>query len=97
MNDDMIFVANGVMTSVHTSDQCAGRAYGCWVHEVLSHALSDAPVVFRDDKGTAERICEHGIGHPDPQDAAYWWHEHGRDITPHGCDGCCRPFPEWAR
>jgi hypothetical protein len=31
-----------------------------------------------------ERICEHGIGHPDPdqimRDEAGWVH---------GCDGCC--------
>ena len=37
-----------------------------------------------------ERLCEHGIGHPDPDDASW-----RKDNTPnnadtiHGCDGCC--------
>lgn len=96
MNDDMIVVANGVMTGVHSSAQCAGRTYGCCIHEVKPHPLSDAPMIFRDDKGTMERACPHGIGHPDPQDVAYWRHEHDRDVSVHGCDGCCGPLPEWA-
>lgn len=97
LDDGRVRVSNGVITSVHSARLCADRVYGCWMHDPRGHALDQAPVHWRDDRGIAERICDHGIGHPDPQDAAYNFHELGRDITGHGCDGCCRPFPKWAR
>jgi hypothetical protein len=37
-----------------------------------------------------ERICPHGIGHPDPDDPAFKNPIEGV----HGCDGCCSRF--WA-
>jgi hypothetical protein len=48
-------------------------------------------VEMGDDKPPyTERICEHGVGHPDPDDVGYWAGR-GYDITRHGCDGCCSP------
>lgn len=36
--------------------------------------------------GLVEDICEHGVGHPNPE----WLKAHGREIDGiHGCDGCC--------
>jgi hypothetical protein len=35
-----------------------------------------------------ERICEHGCGHPDPDDHRILT---GEDDGIHGCDGCCAP------
>jgi hypothetical protein len=37
-----------------------------------------------------ERICSHGVGHPDPDDIAFKF-ENGLDdaMGVHGCDGCC--------
>lgn len=46
------------------------------------------PIQWRNDKSTAERVCEHGLGHPDPDDVGYHRRQ-GRDVTVHGCDGCC--------
>lgn len=42
------------------------------------------PQLWRTDRGVMERVCPHGVGHPDP-DEVY------RDIDDfvHGCDGCC--------
>lgn len=97
VNDGTVVVANGILTHVHDPALCVGRPYGCWIHRPLAHPLSDAPVVWREDKGTAERVCPHGVGHPDPQDAAYHLHAVGRDVSVHRCDGCCGPTPEWAR
>ena len=97
MNDDMIALVNGILTGVHGPRACAGQTWGCWIHQPLPHALSEAPVRWREDKSTAERICPHGIGHPDPQDVAYNRNVLGRDVTVHGCDGCCGPLPDWAR
>ena len=33
-----------------------------------------------------ERICDHGIGHPDPDEFRI---RNGEDDGIHGCDGCC--------
>ena len=33
-----------------------------------------------------ERVCPHGIGHPDPDRP-----HHGGGV--HGCDGCCKETP----
>ena len=90
---DATMVENGLLT-VHPPSACAGQGWGCWVHAPVEHALSSAPVRWRDDRAIAERICEHGIGHPDPQGAAYSWQVEGRDVTSHGCDGCCGGLPE---
>jgi hypothetical protein len=38
-----------------------------------------------------ERICPHGVGHPDPDEYAI---ASGGDAGVHGCDGCCAPTVE---
>lgn len=50
--------------------------------------MREWPATWRDDRGIVERHCEHGIGHPDPDDAAYRA-TRGDVDTVHGCDGCC--------
>lgn len=71
----------------HTPDKCAGR--NCVVHNPSEHHLLSWPIVYRSDKGTVERTCLHGVGHPDPDDAAFQ-KANGRDyLLIHGCDGCC--------
>ena len=45
---------------------------------------------YRQDKGMMERICpEHGVGHPDPDDLAYWVSVGRFKMGIHGCCGCC--------
>lgn len=85
----LLYLANGVLTNVHPASACAGQPWGCWVHNPRDHPLASAPIVWRADKQTAERVCPHGVGHPDPQDMAYNWNVRGRDVSMHGCDGCC--------
>lgn len=47
------------------------------------------PQNWRSDRGIMERICEHGVGHPDPDDPKAG----NKYEAVHGCDGCCaRPF-----
>jgi hypothetical protein len=41
---------------------------------------------WRGDRDMMERICTHGIGHPDPDDFRI---RMGFDSGVHGCDGCC--------
>lgn len=71
---------------VHRSDVCAGHF--CCIHNPSEHPLRERPLNWRGH--VMERICEHGIGHPDPDDLA-WRDRIGRDASGvHGCDGCCR-------
>jgi hypothetical protein len=37
-----------------------------------------------------ERVCTHGIGHPDPDHIAFLPKDKRRWESVHGCDGCCR-------
>lgn len=68
---------------------------GCAIHNPSYHKLSDAKQYMREDKSwLIERICEHGIGHPDPDSASFIAKQEGnKSIWVHGCDGCCREIP----
>lgn len=63
----------------------------CSLHSP-SHHMGDWPMVMRADKFMlVERICEHGVGHPDPDSFNYIrLHREGCEgLTVHACDGCC--------
>lgn len=99
----MVAVANGIMSRVHSPEQCAGEH--CWVHHPSRHPLADAPVWATSGRLVVYRACEHheheagltGL-HPDPDDEAY--RQRGathhawswvRPATPHPCceSHCC--------
>ena len=63
----------------------------CAVHNPANHHMRDWPMHWRSDRGILERICQHGVGHPDPSQFDYW-HSigHAWEAT-HGCDFCCAP------
>lgn len=77
-----------VLHFVHPESQCSGRP--CVLHAPSDHPMTDLPTYWRSDRSIMERICEHGVGHPDPDDTAYL-----AALDPngmhgvHGCDGCC--------
>ncbi len=85
---DLVAVRGGILTNVHRPDQCAGTF--CWVHSPSDHHMVAWPINWREDKHTAERLCPHGVGHPDPDDVGFNARA-GRDVAIHGCDGCCAP------
>lgn len=77
-------------TNVHDKSACAGSA--CCVHHPSDHPLRDAPLHWREDRGLMERVCEHGVGHPDYDDLAHHMRQYGEEAEwrgVHGCDGCC--------
>jgi hypothetical protein len=54
------------------------------------------PQNWRADRFLMERICPHGIGHPDPDDPKIYNAPKGKNyriggliVFLHGCDGCC--------
>jgi hypothetical protein len=69
---------------VHDEGKCAGEY--CTIHKRSNHAMRSFPQNYRWDANFMERICPHGIGHPDPDDIML---ERTPILGIHGCDGCC--------
>lgn len=64
----------------------------CAIHNPSVHPLDKARMIVRSDAfkyGLIERICEHGIGHSDPDSVAFYDSVGEKGMGVHGCDGCC--------
>lgn len=84
-----VMLAGGeLLAFVHEREKCAGRP--CPIHTLTDHSMRDFPQHFRSDSGLMERICPHGIGHPDPDSLPYFEERGIEAMDVHGCDGCCR-------
>ena len=83
-----VLAENAVLRNVLSAVKCAGRQ--CVLHYPSDHHMREWPTMYRAEKGLMERICPHGIGHPDPDDAAYHVSRGAMWTTVHGCDGCCK-------
>lgn len=68
-----------VIVGVHNRNQCKNDY--CTIHSPSLHSMLGFPQRWRQDRGFMERICPHGVGHPDPDDIVM--------DRSHGCDGCC--------
>lgn len=79
------------LTNVHADTEDCAK--GCTVHNPSGHAMREFPTHWRDDRGLMERICPHGVGHPDPDHIAFVERVAGKEAASaesvHGCDGCC--------
>lgn len=86
-DSEIWWVGPALLGNVHPASACADGA--CGLHNPSDHPLRDAPLRWRGDRRIMERVCEHGVGNPDPDDLAYR-RAAGQDTTDgHGCDGCC--------
>ena len=79
------------LLKTHGAAQCAGPLAEngkpiCCIHNPSDHHMLTWQQNWRGDKGMMERLCPHGVGHPDPDDlkvrTTSW-------AGTHGCDGCC--------
>lgn len=70
-----------ILVNIHAEGECRGEF--CTIHRRSDHSMRRFPQHWRSDIAIMERICSHGIGHPDPDDI------NAHPI--HGCDGCCGP------
>lgn len=65
-------------------------ADGCAIHNQSYHHMVDWPTYMRVDKYyLIERICSHGIGHPDPDSLSFFRKKAMGWIGIHGCCRCC--------
>lgn len=69
------------LVHTHSPEKCEGRP--CTVHNRSDHSMRHLPQHWRSDRSFMERMCEHNVGHPDPD-------EYMADVWVHGCDGCCQ-------
>lgn len=82
----------GQIVIVHDKANCEGES--CCIHNPSDHHMKDWPLHWRDDAGKMERLCPHGIGHPDPDEMAFLERINADSLSHigiHGCDGCCKP------
>lgn len=73
------------LSTTHPADNCIGQY--CTIHNMSDHHMRGFVQHWRGDRGLMERICLHGIGHPDPDDPK----SQDKYESVHGCDGCCIP------
>lgn len=72
----------------HGPDRCMAQV--CSLHARTDHRMRSWPQHWRADRYLMERVCPHGVGHPDPDDFTLM---SGLDGGEHGCDGCCGGAP----
>lgn len=69
------------------------KKHGCAIHAPTDHSMRTFPNHWRDDRRMMERICPHGVGHPDPDHIRFVARTRGEEAARvegvHGCDGCC--------
>lgn len=88
MTEVLEFEIEGIrLLGVHPEAVCAGQT--CVLHNPLNHGMRDWKLIWREDRGIFERICSHGIGHPDPSQFEFWAEMNAMYEAVHGCDGCC--------
>jgi hypothetical protein len=80
---------------IHDEKECSAlwSDQHCPFDKPSDHKMVSWPMSIRLDSmsaGLVERICEHGVGHPDPDSAAYMNALYQQiSFGLHGCDGCC--------
>lgn len=84
---DLVSMGGVQLVQVHSETRCVGRP--CCIHNPSDHPMVTWPQRWRGDKQIVERLCTHGVGHPDPDDLRV---RLGLDVVAftHRCDGCCR-------
>lgn len=80
--------SDGFHIKVHPRGACK-LPDQCVVHNPSDHHMRDWVLNWRQDTAVMERLCEHGVGHPDPDDMAFQKSVGQGWKGTHGCDGCC--------
>lgn len=83
---ETVKLSSGQVIRMHSKEDCSGF---CPIHNPSNHHMKDWPLLWRNDRHIFERICVHGVGHPDPDTMAYLIDKGSTDTGIHGCCGCC--------
>lgn len=78
------------LSRTHPDSDCADQS-ACPLHKPSAHHMRGWVVIWRHDSGILERLCSHGVGHPDPDQAEFWIKTGTHHYGLHGCCGCCDP------
>lgn len=84
---ELYTTGTGQKLYVHESDICENQY--CSIHNPSPHHMRDWKTHWREDRHLMERICPHGVGHPDPDHINHLLIEKQTIESIHGCDGCC--------
>ena len=87
-----VTIAGITLKNVHEPGPTCKEA--CVIHNPSEHHMVGWELQWRGDRCIFERICPHGIGHPDPDQYPYWKATHQNWQGVHGCDGCCSSDPD---
>jgi len=85
----------GVRLNVHSRGDCDGN--GCTIHAPSDHHMKDWPTDWRGTGTGMERVCSHGVGHPDPDHVNFLRRRRldrfADSCLRHGCcsERCCEP------
>jgi len=93
MSDQLTPAARLAHRHAHDPSICEGE--NCCIHNPSDHHMRGFKQNYRLDRGLMERICPHGVGHPDPDHLDFVERVRGKEAARveavHGCDGCCKP------
>lgn len=88
---EWVNLESGQRLRVHSKEMCRGG--NCSIHNPSDEAKAIGTRQWRSDRAMMERICSHGVGHPDPDELAFLRSigmDKQADVNGlHGCDGCC--------
>ena len=89
---ELAILVGGRRIYAHAESICVGQF--CAIHRTSLHRMANFPQLWREDRALMERICPHGVGHPDPDHMKWYASCHTAEEVwaegVHGCDGCCR-------
>lgn len=75
------------LKNVHDKDFCAGQI--CVMHNPINGDFRRLLLVWENNVKRYERVCEHGVTHPDPSQFAFWRATGQEQLGTHPCDRCC--------
>lgn len=74
---------------MHSIRDCAHRK--CVIHNRSLHHMRGWYATWNEDLKRVDRLCPHGLDHPDPDQFPFWEERGLSFLAIHDCDGCCAP------
>ena len=71
--------------NTHAADFC-DTEFPCSIHRRSNHPMRPFPQTWCGQHNIMERLCPHGLAHPDPDDYLVRTEQ---VATAHPCDDCC--------